>query len=72
MITVGGEADEMLVEQKGDVRLRDDALDQGTTVPSSLAAELDEDVFACALGLGHGVSQARMPADRAAVVKVWM
>jgi hypothetical protein len=42
-VAIRGEADEVRVEQSGDGRLRDDALDEGTAVPSGVTPVLDED-----------------------------
>jgi len=70
LIAVGGEAHEMLVEQRSNCHLRDDALDEGTAVPSSVAPVLDEDKLSFAFRGGERVGETRVPAYRAAIIKV--
>jgi hypothetical protein len=42
-VTIGSQTDEVLVEQRGDGSLRDDALDEGAAVASSVTPIFDED-----------------------------
>jgi hypothetical protein len=71
-VAIGGEADEMFVEQRGDGGLRDDALDEGAAIASSVAPVLHEDEFPFALRLCERIGQTRVPAHRAAIIKMRM
>jgi hypothetical protein len=71
-VAVGGQADEVIREQRGDGSLRDDALDEGTAVSSSVTPVLDEDELPRASRFDQRIRQARVPAHRAAVVEMWM
>ena len=70
LIAVGSERHEMLVEQRSNRHLRDDALDEGTAVPSGVAPVLDEDKLPFAFRGGERVGKTRVPAYRAAIIKV--
>jgi hypothetical protein len=69
-VAIGGETDEMLVEQRGDGSLRDNALDEGAAVASSVSPVLDEDELPFAFRLRERVGQARVPTHRAAIIKM--
>ena len=71
-VAIGGDAHEMFVEQRGDGSLRDDTLDEGAAVASSVSPVFDEDEFPFALRLCERVGQTRMPAHRAAIIKMRM
>lgn len=69
-VAIGGETDEMFIEQRGDGGLRDDALDEGAAVASSVSPVFHEDELPFALRHFKRVGQARMPAHRAAIIKM--
>ena len=71
-VAVGSQTDEVFVEQRGDGSLRDDALDEGAAVASSVTPVLNEDELPFALGLCERVGEARVPANRAVVVEMRM
>lgn len=71
-VAIGGQTDEVLIEQSGDGSLRDDALDEGSTVTSSVTPVLHEDELPFALCFSERVSEARVPAHSAAVVEMWV
>ncbi len=60
----------MFVEQRSDGGLRDDALDEGTAVPSSVSPVFDENKFPSAFRFLERIGQTRVPAHRAAIIKM--
>ena len=58
VVAVGGQRDELLAQERRDLRVRYDALDEGAALPSKLAAHLDEDELRVALGGPPGLGEA--------------
>lgn len=70
MIAIRSETHKMFVEQRGDGGLRDDALDEGAAVASSVSPIFDEDKLPFALRFRERVGQMRVPAHRAAIIEM--
>jgi len=64
------ERDEMRLQQRRDIRTRNDALHESATLTSQLTSHLDEHVLLFALGARDGVVVARLPRERSTVVEV--
>lgn len=70
MIAIGSETHKMIVEQRGDGGLRDNALNEGAAVPSSVTPVFDEDKLPFALCRRERIGQSRVPAHRAAIIEM--
>ncbi len=72
MVAIRSETHKMFVEQRGDGVLRDDTLDEGAAVPSSVPTIFDEDKLPFALRFLERVGQTCVPAHRAAIIEMRM
>ena len=70
VITIRSERYEALLQNGSDVRAGNESLNEAPALPSQLAPELDEDLFAALRGLCEGLCPASMPMKGALIVKV--